>query len=296
MTESPSDDMPTGDTASKTAEGSGRSQEQGRLESLLIDDTDDGALERLAEREIRVVDGPISSPPWRLLTLLLLALVAVGLLLLWVKQQAIPRADSQQLATVVEVRKVMPSRPAIPSPVTEQQGENVVGGGDGTAVAQAPAAGSQEDENIPLFSVVVGPFVNSESLEQAEAFLASLGLQGRRTTGVGSVPMVRLREGIYSAELSRQRLRALKLSVPSAFALPSGEKKAVYLGSFADRQRALDLKTRLAGQGIDVELVTAEVEMSGTQLVALQADRQTAEQMAAHIMEQGLKVKVIQAE
>ncbi|MCK4503012.1 MAG: hypothetical protein KAU22_08240, partial [Desulfuromonadales bacterium] len=139
-----------------------------------------------------------------------------------------------------------------------------------------------------LYTVSVGPLINSTDIYQAVKSLQELGFQPQMTPGSGPVKMFRLFEGIYSVSEARIHLAALKKNVGSAFMLPTGNKMAVYAGSFHQETRAKLMQNNLVAEKIKVELVSTEVVMNGTMLTVLQADKQTASEILADIAGLGL--------
>ncbi len=105
--------------------------------------------------------------------------------------------------------------------------------------------------------------------------------------------MIRLLEGVYPAAEARVRLVQLKKIDKSTFLIPLGDKLAVYAGSFRQESRARELQKNLADQMVNVSLVENDVTMKGTLLVALQADQQTANEVAAHISSLGLHTQLL---
>lgn len=148
------------------------------------------------------------------------------------------------------------------------------------------------DDAIPLFTVTVGPFINTAELHRAIGLLREHGMQPQEKAGRGPVTMIRLLEGVYPAAVARIRLAELRKIVNSAFLLPMGDQLGVYVGSFHQESQAQKMRDDLAGEMIDVLLVDSEVVMSGTLLIALQADQQTANEVLTHISSLGLHTQV----
>ncbi len=146
---------------------------------------------------------------------------------------------------------------------------------------------------VPLFTVAVGPFVNDVDLQQAIVLLEELGLQPQKVSGRGLVTMIRLLEGVYPVDEARIRLAELKEIDESAFLLPLGDKLAVYAGSFHRESWAKEMQNDLASHMVNVALVESEITMNGTLLTVLQADQQTANEMAAHISGLGLHTQLL---
>ncbi len=145
----------------------------------------------------------------------------------------------------------------------------------------------------PLYRVMVGPFLSKNALENAQAQLRELGFESQPTKGRGMVTMIRLLEGIYPVAEAREQLKKIKKSVGEAFYLPAGDKRAIYVGSFSDPERAASYAEKLAKKGVRVTQAPSDVEMTGKMLIALQADQDTARQVAALIGQAGLKTQVV---
>ncbi len=267
-----------------------------RLEELLLDDQEVHPVEELTGREVRIVSRKRSAlSSWWLATLVLFVLAAVGAGLLQVKLSVRPEPVAPQASAAFEHRMPIPSRPVKAVPPPAPTADNPVH--ETAAPAQplpSPAAAPARTEK--LYTVAVGPFLTEEEIGRASAALEALGLQAERQRGHGRVDMIRLRLGGFPEQQARLRLNELKQYTNSAFLLPEGEQWALYAGSFHDRARALRLQQELAQQQIVVDLQTTAIEMDGTLLLALQADQQTARQVAGHVREQGLNAQIVASE
>ncbi len=144
----------------------------------------------------------------------------------------------------------------------------------------------------PQYQVLVGPFLQTALLEAATQKLKQLGLQAEVARGRGPVAMTRLLEGVYLREEGRERVKAIKQQVGDAFLLPSGDKLALYVGSFTDPQRAQQYADQLAEKGVVVTPVTIDVEMNGKMLIAMQGEQAAARAVAAQVDAVGLSAQV----
>ncbi len=72
-----------------------------------------------------------------------------------------------------------------------------------------------------------------------------------------------------------------------------GDKLAIYVGSFADQERAERYAKKLAAKGVVASPVSTDVEMSGKMLIATEADQQAARKVAARIVAAGLSAQVV---
>jgi hypothetical protein len=129
-------------------------------------------------------------------------------------------------------------------------------------------------------------------LETATQKLKQLGLQAEVARGRGPVAMTRLLEGVYLREEGQERVKAIKKQVGDAFLLPSGDKLALYVGSFTDPQRAQQYADQLAEKGVAVTPVTSDVVMNGKMLIAMQGEQEAARAVAAQVGAVGLSAQV----
>jgi len=159
-----------------------------------------------------------------------------------------------------------------------------------TAVAEEKAAPVAVKQ--PQYQVLVGPFLQTAMLEAAAQKLKQLGLQSEVTRGRGPVAMTRLLEGIYLREEGQERVKLIKKQVGDAFLLPTGDKLALYVGSFTDPQRAQQYADQLAKKGVAVTPVTSEVEMNGKMLIAMQGEREAAKAVTARVIAVGLSAQL----
>ncbi len=160
--------------------------------------------------------------------------------------------------------------------------------------AELPTAqnGDPVTEDEPLYRVEVGPIVSNDELERATALLIDSGFRPQPQAGTGTVDMIRLLEGIYPLAEAQERLEQLRAEFPTAFLLPDGDRWALYIGSFSDRDRARNQQRSLAERDIQVAQVDSQLTMSGTLLIVAHADEKTAEGIAAEIRSSGLRARI----
>lgn len=266
----------------------------------------DSAGGETADGKVRVVELPVKTTTSnRLLLLLLLAVVLLSGGLFLLNHGFNGMREVANVATEGDAAQP-PIRLPIERPVEDVvMDQHRVAAADrvqpvGQAVATAtvktgPAAqeNSRQQPLTVLYSVLVGPYLSSGQLDAAAAELKKLGFAAKQTEGRGVVTMTRLLEGVYPAQQAHRRLAELQKTVKSAFLLPAGGKLALYVGSFADPERASRFKAQLAGQGLRVEPVVSDIEMNGKMLLVVRADRETAGQIAARIAKSGFKTQVV---
>lgn len=144
----------------------------------------------------------------------------------------------------------------------------------------------------PVHRVLVGPFISQRELERATSLLRERGFQPEQQPGSGTVDMIRLLEGIYPLEQARQRLEELRKEFTSAFLLPDGDRWALYIGSFSDRERARRQQRDLAERQIQVVQVDSQLTMEGPVLVVVRSGLQAAEEVAAEVNASGLRARI----
>lgn len=264
---------------------------QKRLETLLFDDSSAPQMvEHAVPKRVESVSDGRMKRLGLLLILLLFCLLFLGVGYYYLSHAIVPQSPQPQLSRYVS--------PMIPIPV---RSEKVISAVDVSPSQEVPLVKTEHqpeqvtpfvDDVTPLFTVIVGPFINADELHRAIGLLQELGMQPQEKAGRGPVAMIRLLEGVYPATAARIRLAELKEIVNSAFLLPVGDQLGVYMGSFHQEDRAQKMRDDLAGQMIDVLLVDSEVTMSGTLLIALQADQQTANEVVTHISSLGLHTQV----
>ncbi len=267
------------------------------IESLLLDTDDRLAVSHLAEQEVRVVGVGKSKNYGTLIGIFLFCIVVAGAGFYYLPQLLTLAVPPDQPSLFSSPKVPVPVR-SITSVVDMPDVDNQISETDMVLkdekiVAPTPSLPKTPVVTEPLlFTVVVGPFINSDNLNLAISSLRELGFQSQKVSGRGQVTMVRLLEGIYSRAEALIHLTALKKVANSAFILPDGDKLAVYAGSFRQEKRARSLQVSLAQEKIDVALITSEVVMAGTMLQVLQADQQTAQEIVEHISKLGLSVQM----
>ncbi len=185
----------------------------------------------------------------------------------------IPPDTGPGVAEAEEVSGVAPMTPAEVEPPGEETSVAVVA-----------------DE--ALYRVLVGPIVSTEEVARATALLVDKGFRPQSQPESGTVDMIRLLEGIYPLAQAQERLEQLQSEFPSAFLLPDGDRWALYIGSFSDRDRARRQQRALAERQIEVAQVDSQLTMAGTLLIVAHADEKTAEGVAAEIRASGLRARV----
>lgn len=276
--------------------------------------------------EVRAADPPPRSNPSNLplLLLVLVVLLAGGYLFLSTgsspepatvvgapQKQPIPirsKADSQVKGQRGDPQRIAVVEKPVAKPVAEKAALQPSAAEKVEVVAEKPvppveepvvvphqlaAKGGEEAGPAALYSVMVGPFLSKAKLTPAVKQLRELGFKPQQTTGRGMVTMIRLLEGTYPADEARTRWTALKKKTRSAFMLPAGDERALYAGSFQDAERAEILVDKLAVAGVGLTRVATAVEMDGKMLRVVQADQQTAKQVARQIGKTGLQALVV---
>jgi hypothetical protein len=154
--------------------------------------------------------------------------------------------------------------------------------------AEIPVAAVAE----PAHRVLVGPFVNQRDLERAAALLRERGFNPQQELGSGTVDMIRLLEGIYPLAQARLRLEEIRSDYSSAFLLPDGDRWALYIGSFSDRERARRQQRELAERQIQVAQVDSQLTIEGPMLVVVRGGLKAAEEVAAEVNASGLRARI----
>ena len=277
--------------AEQTDIGTDKVDVQKRLEALLFDNSSaPEKVEHAVQQRVGVVSDGRINRIGLLIILLTFCLLLLGMGYYSLSCVIVPQSPQTQLSQY--------NSPMIPIPVRPE--ENVSAPEVSSTKDIPPIKTEQESaleppfvaDEIPLFTITVGPFINTTELHRAIGLLQELGIQPQEKAGRGPVAMVRLLEGVYPAATARIRLAELKKIVNSAFLLPVGDQLGVYVGSFHQESQARKMRDDLAEQMIDVSLVDNEVMMSGTLLIALQADQQTANEVVTHISSLGLHTQV----
>jgi len=187
--------------------------------------------------------------------------------------------------------------------VTKDLGEETTVTLSAISVLIAAAAVISEEQQVatetladvavgPVHRVLVGPFISPRELEQALALLRERGFQPEQEHGAGTVDMIRLLEGIYPLGQAQQRLEEVRKEFTSAFLLPDGDRWALYIGSFSDRERARRQQRELAARQIPVVQVDSQLTMEGPLLVVVRSGLLAAEAVAAEVNVGGLRARV----
>ena len=104
--------------------------------------------------------------------------------------------------------------------------------------------------------------------------------------------MIRLLEGIYPLAQAQARLEEIRKEFSSAFLLPDGDRWALYIGSFSDRERARRQQRELADRRIQVAQVDSQLIIDGPMLVVVRTGLKAAEEVAAEVDASGLRVRI----
>lgn len=278
-----------------------------------VESPDDVADQGVAAGEVRVVDPPSKqgSSAYILLALLLLvALLGGGYYLVnGGLSGELQRAESVQSATA----KRFPIDRQVEEEVVDQKQVAVVEAVT-AAVPEKPVAAIKKavaepvKKSVPAvqverkkvaavvapYRVLVGPYLTKKGAEKAAEKLRELGFSTEMTRGRGQVSLTRLLEGVYLKDNARERLAKVKQSVGDAFMLPTGDKWAIYVGSFTDADRAARYVEQLSKKGLNVTPVASDVEMDGRMIIAARGDQQTAQKASARISAAGLSARVLQ--
>lgn len=270
----------------------GQPVSQKRLESLLFDDPSTTPMANgVVVQSSYDSSGREKHHLGLLITLLFLLALTFAAGYIYLSRIAPQQLPAVQVDHYVSPKISIPSRPQVDLP-----------GATSGEVSQAPPANIEAEPletqptpatAVPLFTVVVGPFINSTDLREAVGVLKELGLQPQKIAGRGTVTMIRLLEGVYPEKEARIRLAELQALDRTAFLLPLGDNFAVYAGSFHHESGAQELKNELAAQSVRVTFVESEVTMNGTSLTVLQADQQTANELAVHLSSLGLNTQLL---
>ena len=260
------------------------------------------AVNELAGEEVRGVQPPVKTGSLgRPLVVLLVLVLVLGGAFYLVKSGLLTIGAAPQIATVqlqpqlirMPIERPIEEVSVESKPVSAAESSQPPQKSEPTVMAETKS--TLKEKTIPpaeLYSVLVGPYLSTNQLEAAALELRKLGYGVKQTEGRGMVTMTRLLEGVYPPSQAHQKLAALSKVVDSAFLLRSGKDLALYAGSFADPARAAVLMEQLARKGVSVRPVAGEIEMNGKMLLAVQADLQTAKQLAAQIEKAGFKTQL----
>jgi cell division septation protein DedD len=262
---------------------------QKRLESLLLDGPEHGqAFEHISTQEVKVVRDRTEGRLSLLIGLLLFCVLPLGAGYYYLLKPETSKTLPSHKPLYASPRLPVPARPVIDLPVPTVAENLPASQPKKNLLATEPVA----KEDLSLFTVMVGPLINSNEVDQATNQLRDIGLTPQEKKGRGQVVMIRLLLGVYPEEEARHHLDSLKKVTKSAFLLPEGDKLAVYAGSFHQQERAKRMQDSLALKNVDVTLVDSEIPMNSTMLIALQADEKTAREVAMHITGFGLQAQV----
>jgi len=270
-----------------------------RLEELLLDDSvcPSGGGSN-TDQDVRVVGGKQGSHINSLIILIVFCLLVLGIGYFYLQSMATTPSARNQYQYYTSPKLPIPARPETVavdvSTVVEQVvvdnmakfPEEVVG----EKIADIGAA--PVNQPASLLTVSVGPLISDDEVTHAVEQLQQLGFQPETKRGRGLVTMIRLLEGTYPAAIAHNHLSQLKKNVKSAFLLPQGDQLAVFAGSFHQENRAKTLQSDLAKKNVHVTLVDGNVEMVGTLLTVIQADQQTAREVANLLSGLGLKTSI----
>ncbi len=157
--------------------------------------------------------------------------------------------------------------------------------GNPTATRPAVSAGS---EPSPVPTIIVGPCLSRQEINQALVVATQYGAQYSKKRGAGPVSIVRLLVGRYPPATARTRLAELKTISGSAFLLHEGGLTALYAGSFHEPARAVRYAAELENRGVSVSPVVDQVELAGVLLEMTAADAQQSDQLIKAIESLGL--------
>jgi hypothetical protein len=121
-----------------------------------------------------------------------------------------------------------------------------------------------------------------------------LGFTPRRRSVRQEISATRLRVGEYSPAEAEAKLAEIASTVPGAFALPRGDKVAVYVATYYDIDKARSFADQLFGKGIRLEEEPAQVKVTVQRLrFGGFSDRTSAAHAAARAGEAGLETTVV---
>jgi hypothetical protein len=269
-------------------------KEPKRLEELLLDDSEHPPGSEMGiDQDVRIVGGKRGSHFSSLVLLFIFCLLVLGVGYFYLQSMMVSPSTQVQHQYYVSPKLPIPER------YETAPADRDVGSADKTVADQKIIEKKVVDTPVVpstqpplLLTVTVGPLISDDEVEQAVKQLKQLGFQPEINRGRGIVAMIRLLEGTYPADIARTHLIQLKKCVKSAFLLPQGDQISVYAGSFHQEDRAKTLQHDLEKKNIRVTLVDGDVEMDGTVLTVIQADQQTAREVANHLSGLGLKTSI----
>lgn len=149
-------------------------------------------------------------------------------------------------------------------------------------------------ERAARYSLQGGAFIFRSNLEQLQAKLAGMGFTSQVSEGKKTVPMIRLRVGVYpEADAAAKLKEVAAASDAGAFALRKDGGTAIYAGSYFYASSAERAAKQLAAKGIIVEqeATNVTVPMYILQFGAF-TTRKEAEAKLAEIKAAGIEAKV----
>lgn len=198
--------------------------------------------------------------------------------------------------TTAQPVPAQPAQPAAAQPVATKPAAQPVAVPSAKPAAAQPVA-PQPVVAKPLepavegkYRLSAGAFTVKRNLLDTEKRLRKLGYEPQRTTVKRPVAMTRLRVGRFAPHEAAARLADLQRKYPEAFTMKSGEKVALYVGSYQNINLARSFADRLFlddGIHVDEESVTVKVPMTVVHFGAF-ADRDAAETAARQARAAGL--------
>jgi septal ring-binding cell division protein DamX len=173
------------------------------------------------------------------------------------------------------------------------------------APAQVAAAGALPMEKsavavtaVPAarqpYTLAVGAFLSQDHLRTVEKKINRLGYTPKVQTTYSMVPMTRLLLGVYAPVDAAVRQRELATQVPELFTLKTGDKVALYAGSYLSLNAARSAADKLYLRGIHVDEETVTLRMPLKKIsygsFATQKEAEKAAKSAAAV---GLTAQVI---
>ncbi len=206
-----------------------------------------------------------------------------------VADRALEETVEETVADVAASPAVAPA--AIVNDVVDtglSEAEEVVNEAQQSLATETPVTAIAE----PAHRVLVGPFISQRDLERAATLLRERGFDPQQERGSGRVDMIRLLEGIYPLAQAQSRLEEIRKDYSSAFLLPDGDRWALYIGSFSDRERARRQQRELAERQIQVAQVDSQLTIEGPLLVVVRSGLKAAEEVAAQVNASGLRARI----
>ena len=131
---------------------------------------------------------------------------------------------------------------------------------------QAPFAGKEESAagakaKDARYTLSGGAYILKDNLQKNRRFAEMLGLPFQVKEKKKKVKMTRLLVGTFPVDKEKVELKRLEAYTRDAFVIRHGRKVSIYAGSFYYHADASRWKNSLMKQGLNVEEVTAQVEM-----------------------------------